>query len=91
MLADFRTLRDPYRARSEYVECLAQDISDYYGYNRELVSALHTRRQQLLHVNGPLAYGPCTHPALAAGGPCAREPYMGRQHRPKAKPISAGR
>lgn len=37
VLTDFRRLRDPFRNRGEYTECLAQDFADYYGYNRELV------------------------------------------------------
>jgi hypothetical protein len=36
-LADFRKYRDPARARKEYVDCLAQDLADVYGYNRELL------------------------------------------------------
>jgi ribosomal RNA methyltransferase Nop2 len=37
VLADFRKFRDPSRSRKDYVDCLAQDLADYYGYNRELV------------------------------------------------------
>lgn len=37
VLAEFRELRDTDRPRGDYVECLAQDMADYYGYNRELV------------------------------------------------------
>jgi len=37
LLQDFRSRRDPLRSRAEYVECLAHDFSDFYGYNRELV------------------------------------------------------
>ena len=37
LLQDFRSRRDPLRSRTEYVECLAHDFSDFYGYNRELV------------------------------------------------------
>jgi len=67
VLADFRTLRDPYRARSEYVECLAQDIADYYGYNRELVSVPPPRDHDHVHVGDhpsprPLSVWP-VHPA----------------------------
>jgi len=36
-LADFRKYRDPARARKEYVDCLAQDLADVFGYNRDLV------------------------------------------------------
>jgi ribosomal RNA methyltransferase Nop2 len=37
VLTDFRARRNPYRSRAEYVDVLAQDCADYYGYNRELV------------------------------------------------------
>lgn len=37
VLSDFRSRRDPRRAREEYVECFAGDLADYYSYNRELV------------------------------------------------------
>lgn len=37
VLTDFRSRRDPLRPRAEYVECLAQDMSDYFGYNRDLI------------------------------------------------------
>jgi 25S rRNA (cytosine2870-C5)-methyltransferase len=36
-LADFRNLRDVTRSRQEYIDCLAQDLADVYGYNRELI------------------------------------------------------
>ena len=36
-LADFRKFRDPARARTDYVDCLAQDLADVFGYNRDLV------------------------------------------------------
>lgn len=37
VLSDFRSRREADRPRADYVECLAQDFADYYGYNRELV------------------------------------------------------
>lgn len=37
VLTDFRSRRDPSRPRDEYVECLSQDLSELFGYNRELV------------------------------------------------------
>ena len=36
LLTDFRSRRDPLRARADYVECLAADLASFYGYNREL-------------------------------------------------------
>jgi 25S rRNA (cytosine2870-C5)-methyltransferase len=42
VLADFRKSRDPSRPRKDYLDCLAQDLADYYGYNRELVDLFMT-------------------------------------------------
>lgn len=40
VLMDFRNRRDPDTSRSEYLDRLIDDISNYYGYIPELVSAL---------------------------------------------------
>jgi NOL1/NOP2/sun family putative RNA methylase len=40
VLTNFRARREPGRAREEYVACMAQDLADFYGYNRELVDIL---------------------------------------------------
>lgn len=39
VLTDFRTRRDPLRPRGDYINCLAQDFADYFGYNRDLINA----------------------------------------------------
>jgi ribosomal RNA methyltransferase Nop2 len=40
VLTNFRARREPGRPREEYMACFAQDIADFYGYNRELVDIL---------------------------------------------------
>uniref|UniRef100_K3WHE3 SAM-dependent MTase RsmB/NOP-type domain-containing protein n=1 Tax=Globisporangium ultimum (strain ATCC 200006 / CBS 805.95 / DAOM BR144) TaxID=431595 RepID=K3WHE3_GLOUD len=37
VLAQFKDRREPGRSRIDYVETLAKDISNYFGYNRELI------------------------------------------------------
>ncbi|KAL7437791.1 hypothetical protein ACHAXM_005834 [Skeletonema potamos] len=37
VLADFKTRREPGRSRSEYIERLAQDMAELFGYLQELV------------------------------------------------------
>ena len=37
VLADFKTRREPDRSRSEYIERLAQDMAELFGYLQELV------------------------------------------------------
>ncbi|KAF1333591.1 Ribosomal RNA small subunit methyltransferase b, partial [Globisporangium splendens] len=37
VLAQFKDRREPGRSRVDYVETLAKDISNYFGYNRELI------------------------------------------------------
>ena len=37
VLSDFRRLRQPNRARSDYVDTLKKDVHHYYSYNTELV------------------------------------------------------
>lgn len=37
VLAHFKDRREPGRSRVEYVETLAKDIANYFGYNRELI------------------------------------------------------
>lgn len=42
ILTDFRSRRDPLRSRGEYVEVLAQDLAEFYGYNRDLIDLFLT-------------------------------------------------
>ncbi|TYZ59470.1 hypothetical protein PybrP1_007082 [[Pythium] brassicae (nom. inval.)] len=37
VLAQFKDRREPGRSRVDYVETLAKDIANYFGYNRELI------------------------------------------------------
>jgi 25S rRNA (cytosine2870-C5)-methyltransferase len=37
VLSDFKTRRDPDLSRAEYMEQLARDMAEYYGYLRELI------------------------------------------------------